>query len=51
MADTALELEVTPEAQDTTSTSQVGDWEVEEVLARFDKVGRDTKAAGTTACH
>lgn len=50
MADTALKIDARPEPEEV-DASQTSDWEVEEVLARFDKVGRDTRAGGTTSCH
>jgi hypothetical protein len=58
MSDTVVMTEVRPAPVELTTSQTEGtdaaaaaDWEVEEVLARFDKVGRDTRAGGTTSCH
>jgi hypothetical protein len=35
------------------AAAEVDDWEVDEILTRFDRAGegRDTRAGGTTSCH
>ncbi len=41
------------EAAAATGSTEVDEWEVEEILARFDRAaeGRETRAGGTTSCH